>query len=198
MRPHELYTFEARFFEPDHSRLVFPIRLSKGKKIQRVVYLNDRALEIVRRRVPRFPEGPILRNAEGRQWNMSSTNCLFQRVRRKLGLRRIRSLGLIPAPLPRLTGRLEQKDPAKRSEHFKAVIARRKVIAQLAWDHGTKYSIYSMRHAFCTEALENGIDAITVSVLMGHRDTTMISRVYSHINQRHEHMRQAANRARGA
>jgi integrase len=39
---------------------------------------------------------------------------------------------------------------------------------------------------------------VTVSVLMGHRDTTMISRVYSHLTQRQEHLRQAANRARGA
>jgi hypothetical protein len=31
---------------------------------------------------------------------------------------------------------------------------------------------------------------------MGHRDTTMISRVYSHVDQRHQHMRQAANKAR--
>ena len=40
--------------------------------------------------------------------------------------------------------------------------------------------------------------AVTVSVLMGHRDTTMISRVYSHVGERHDHMRKAANRARGA
>jgi len=39
---------------------------------------------------------------------------------------------------------------------------------------------------------------VTVSVLMGHRDTTMISRVYSHLSQRHDHLREAANRARGA
>jgi integrase len=198
MRPHELYTFEARFFEADNGRLVFPVKLSKGKKVQRVVYLNARALEIVRRRVPLHPDGPVMRNAGGRPWNMSSTNCLFQRVRRAIGRRRLRAQGLIPPPLPRLTGSSEQKDAVKRAEHFEAVLARRRVIAKLAWDLGTKYSIYALRHAFCTEALENGIDAVTVSVLMGHRDTTMIARHYAHVGQRTEHMRQAANRARGA
>ena len=74
----------------------------------------------------------------------------------------------------------------------------RQLIHRLAWEHGTKYSLYAFRHAFCTEALENGLDAVTVSVLMGHRDTTMIARHYSHVHQRHEHMRDAARKARGA
>ncbi|HYT90303.1 MAG TPA: site-specific integrase [Gemmataceae bacterium] len=198
MRPHELYTFEARFFEPENGRIVFPIKLSKGKKIQRVVYLNDIGLEIVKRRVVQFPSGPVLRNADGKPWNMSSTNCLFQRVRRTLGRRRIVTLGLMPPKLKRLTGTPAQKDPVLRKEHEEKVLARRKLIAKLAWDHGTKYSIYAFRHAFCTEALENGIDAVTVSVLMGHRDTTMIARHYAHVDQRTEHMRQAARKVRGA
>lgn len=195
MRPAELYSFEARFFEPEAGRLVFPVRLSKGKKFQRVVYLDDKALEIVRRRVQRFPEGPVLRNADGRAWNMSSTNNLFQRVRVNLGRGRLQQLGLVPPKVPRLKAH-ERAEQGLRAGHERRVLERRSRINRLAWEHGTKYSIYAMRHAFCTEALENGLDAVTVSVLMGHRDTTMISRVYSHVDQRHQHMRQAANRAR--
>jgi integrase len=45
MRPAELCSFEARLFEPGPGRLVFPVRLTKGKKTQRVVYLSDRAPE---------------------------------------------------------------------------------------------------------------------------------------------------------
>lgn len=195
MRPAELYTFEAQFFEPEAGRIVFPVKLSKGRRWQRVVYHNDRALEIVRRRVQRFPEGPVMRNADGRPWNMSSTNNLFQRVRVNLGRGRLQQLGLVPPKVPRLKA-AERSDRRLRAEHERKVLERRRQVNRLAWQHGTKYSIYAMRHAFCTEALENGLDAVTVSVLMGHRDTTMISRVYSHVDQRNQHMRQAANRAR--
>jgi len=195
MRPNELFTAQARFFEPDNSRLVFPIRLSKGQRVHRVVYLNAAALAIVKRCCLKNPDGPFLRNTEGRPWCGESVNCVFQRVRRELGRRRLKAAGLFPPPVKRLTGTPAQRDPVKRAEQHAMVLARRKQIGKLAWEHGTKYSLYAFRHAFCTEALENGLDAVTVSVLMGHRDTTMISRVYSHVHQRHEHMKQAANRA---
>jgi integrase len=61
---------------------------------------------------------------------------------------------------------------------------------------GKKYSLYSLRHSFCTDALERGLDAVTVAVLMGHRDTVMISRVYSHLTERTDHLRKAVNRIR--
>jgi integrase len=197
MRPHELFTAEARFFEPDNARLVFPVRLSKGKKVQRVVYLNDKALRIVSAAAAANSTGPLLRNSEGNPWRMASVNCLFQRVRRELGRRRLHRLGLLPPKIPRMTAPV-RKDKTLRAEQERKVLARRKEVHRLAWEHGIKYSLYAFRHAFCTEALENGVDAVTVSVLMGHRDTTMISRVYSHLTQRQEHLRDAANRARGA
>ena len=128
---------------------------------------------------------------------MSSTNCLFQRVRVNLGRGLLRSRGLVPPKVPRLKVH-ERGDEIKRVEQNRRVLERRAEIRRLAWELGTKYSIYAMRHAYCTEALESGLDAVTVSVLMGHRDTTMISRVYSHVDQRHKHMREAANRAKGA
>lgn len=54
-RPHELFTVEASHVDQATGRWVFPIRLSKGKKIQRVVYLSDRALEITRRLLLKHP-----------------------------------------------------------------------------------------------------------------------------------------------
>ncbi len=65
MRPNELFVAEARFFEPENARLVFPVKLSKGKKTQRIVYPNDTALEIVRRCAFKNPDGSLLRNTEG-------------------------------------------------------------------------------------------------------------------------------------
>lgn len=197
MRPHELFTAEARFFEPENGRLVFPVKLSKGKKIQRVVYLNDKALPIVRRNCLEHPTGPILRNADGKPWNGAAVNCLFQRVRKAIGRKRLEELGLLPPKIKRLVG-LERQNPERRRQHEVAALARRKEVSRLAHEHGTKYSLYAFRHAFVTEALVNGVDAVTVSILAGHRDTTMISRHDAHCAQRANHMRQAANRARGA
>ena len=65
----------------------------------------------------------------------------------------------------------------------------------LARQHGLRLSLYLFRHAFITESLVNGLDAVTVSILAGHQDTTMISRHYSHLTQKHDHMRKAANQA---
>lgn len=43
-----------------------------------------------------------------------------------------------------------------------------------------------LRHSFCQRLLTNGVDSVTVSVLMGHRDLTMVARVYSHLAQNAE------------
>lgn len=194
MRPHELFTAEARFLED--ARIVFPVKLSKGRKVQRVVYLNDNALEIVRRNVLKNPSGPLLRNADGEPWNGSAVHCLFQRVRQALGRARIARLGLVPPRIERLTA-VERADAARRRQHEATVLARRQQIKDFAKQHGVKYSLYAFRHAFVTEALVNGVDAVTVSILAGHRDTAMISRHYAHCAQRIDHMRDAVNRARG-
>ncbi len=196
MRPAELFTCEAAFLDGANRRIVFPVKLSKGKRVQRVVYLTDAAWEVASRNAALHPTGALLRNTEGAPWTRAAVNCLFQRVRRTLGLRRVRELGLEPPPVRRrATGPL---DARARARHRRRLRERRRLIRKLAWEHGTKYSLYAFRHAFCTEALVNGLDAVTVSVLMGHRDTTMISRHYAHVCQRTEHMRAAARKARGA
>jgi integrase/recombinase XerC len=59
---------------------------------------------------------------------------------------------------------------------------------------GVKYCAYAIRHGFATRKLEDGLDHITVAALMGHADATMLSKVYSHIGDRHEHLREQLNR----
>jgi integrase len=196
-RPHELFTVEAAFVDLDNARWVFPVRQSKARKAQRVVYLTEKALEITRRLMVKHPQGPLFRNSDGRPWCVSSAKCRFQRLRDELGRRRLREFGLLPPKLKRLTFP-ERQDPRRREEHRQAVLARRRQIKELGKRYGVKYSLYAFRHAFCTEALESGLDAVTVSVLMGHRDTTMISRHYSHLTQQLGHLRDAARKARGA
>jgi len=197
-RPHELFSVEARFVDLANGRWVFPVRESKGKKVQRVVYLTEKVLAITRRLMADHPEGPLFRNSDGNPWCVSSVKCRFQRFRDEIGRRRLVRLGLMPRKIKRLSY-AERQEPGRREAHRQAVLARRRQVKALAKPHGTKYSLYSFRHAFCTAALESGqLDAVTVSVLMGHQDTTMISRHYSHLTERLSHLREAVRKARGA
>ena len=41
---------------------------------------------------------------------------------------------------------------------------------------GRKICLYEFRHSFCHRALKNGVDAVTVGNLMGHRDAAMAAR----------------------
>lgn len=62
---------------------------------------------------------------------------------------------------------------------------------------GRKLCLYHFRHSFATRMLLAGVDAMVVAHWLGHRDTSMLGRVYGHLSQRpeflHEKLR-AANR----
>ena len=53
---------------------------------------------------------------------------------------------------------------------------------------------YALRHSFATDALAKQIPVVLVAELMGHKDTSMMS-VYSHISDRHDVLREAAEKA---
>lgn len=59
---------------------------------------------------------------------------------------------------------------------------------------GVRYCAYLLRHGFATRKLEEGLDHVTVAALMGHADATMLSKVYSHIGERHGHLHEQLNR----
>lgn len=60
---------------------------------------------------------------------------------------------------------------------------------------GVKYRLYDMRHSFITNALKRGVDPITLQHLVGHKDLSMISKIYAKVQQDVGHMRRAAARA---
>jgi len=62
---------------------------------------------------------------------------------------------------------------------------------------GKKYHLGAFRKGFATEALKAGVDTVTVAHLMGHRDPSMVSKVYGQVQQDPEHMANAAKRAKG-
>ncbi len=65
----------------------------------------------------------------------------------------------------------------------------------LAKKIGVKYCLTDYRHTFATRLLTAGVDALTVSILLGHADTSMLSRVYAHINHDHGYLMEALRKA---
>ncbi|WP_339744504.1 tyrosine-type recombinase/integrase [uncultured Rubinisphaera sp.] len=58
---------------------------------------------------------------------------------------------------------------------------------------GFRVIAYGARHSWATDALMSGsVDPISVACLMGHKDATMVSRVYSHLTKNPEFLRSQA------
>ena len=139
-RPQEMTKMEARHVEVKNQRAVIPMKEAKGKKRIRIVYFTDNSLEIVKRRMDRYPEGPLFRNTRGAKWTAFSVDCRFKRLAEKFG---------------------------------------------------KKIALYDLRHSFSTRLLEAGVDPLTVSILLGHVDTTVLTKVYAHVAQNSEHLLKA-------
>lgn len=56
---------------------------------------------------------------------------------------------------------------------------------------------YVLRHTFCTDALLRGVDPLTVAHLMGHKDASMVFKVYSHLAQQDEFLQAKLKQATG-
>lgn len=62
---------------------------------------------------------------------------------------------------------------------------------------GVKGTSYLYRHKFATDALAKGVPDATVASLLGHTSTAMIYRHYSHLGERADVLKAAADRVRG-
>jgi integrase len=79
-RPQETLRVEARHADLANRRIVLPPKEAKGKKRYRIIYLNDRALDLVRCKMQEHPEGPIFRNTDGNPWTAWAVNNRFCRL----------------------------------------------------------------------------------------------------------------------
>lgn len=64
-------------------------------------------------------------------------------------------------------------------------------VYRLSRSVGIKKAMYDARHGFADRKLLQGHDVLTVAHLMGHRDATMVARVYSHLDRHTDHLKKA-------
>lgn len=203
-RPQESLRVEARHVDLKNHRWVFPSSEAKGERVPRVVYLTDVALQITERAMQANPEGKLFRNATGGPWSPDAVNCGFDRIQQRMAKEEMKRQGIfitdrdiaefIPklSPTRKRKGELVKKTAAELRREAKT-----KLINRLATSLAPRYSLYAIRHSWATHALERGVDSITVAVLMGHSDTSTLARVYQHLTQNPEFMREQATRAVG-
>jgi integrase len=201
-RPQESLRVEARHVDLTHRRWIIPKRESKTKRLTRVVYLNDKALEITARLTKLYPEGPIFRNTNGKPWTTEAVNCAFQCIRHRMGRQIMKDRGLtigeqeIKKKIKSLCPtRLSNGKTVKKSKTDLRTEARRKLVDRRCIDLTPCYSLYALRHSWATRALMKGVDPLTVAILMGHEDPSMLSRVYQHLSLNPKHMLSEAQRA---
>ncbi len=53
---------------------------------------------------------------------------------------------------------------------------------------GKHYCAYSVRHLTATRWLEAGLDHITVAKLLGHKDASMLAKIYQHIGEKNDYL----------
>jgi integrase len=195
-RAAECLAIECRHLELVEHRIVFPVREEKMQRIPRIIYLTDKAEEIVWRLALKSPQSTIFRNTNGRPWATESVNCAFVALQVRMGLKILEREGFVLTeeeiqakiatfkPEWRVKGRMVRKPPSELRQE-----ARRKLRIAAACRRVPKHCLTEFRHSYCHRLLKAGVDALTVSVLMGHSDPTMIAKVYSHLSHAPDYLR---------
>lgn len=203
-RPQESLRVEARHVDLANQRWVFPKTESKMKRVVRTVYLTDKAMAITRRLMLTHPEGALFRNVDGKPWTTEAVNCAFKAIRQRIGKDEIKRRGetipekAISALIPKLcpTRTSQGKKILKNAAELRCE-AKRKQTFRRAIELAPRYSLYALRHSWATNALQNGVDPLTVAILMGHQDPSTLAKVYQHLSLNPAHMLQQARRAVG-
>ncbi len=201
-RPQESLRVEARHVDTTNQRWVIPPSEAKGERITRTVYLTDRALEISKRLMEQHPEGKLFRNAKGDSWTCAAVNCAIDRMRVRIGKRELKRLGRqvstndIASFIPELSPTRKSKGTEfRKTDAELRCEAKNKLTKRLAASLVPRYSLYAFRHSFATHALERGVDSVTVAVLMGHSDPSMLAKVYQHLTQNPKFMLEQVKKA---
>jgi integrase len=199
-RVQEIRKVEAKHFLEAERCWVFPRKQSKGKRSPRTVYLNDIALAITKRCVAENPAGAVFRNSKGKPWSKNAIVLRFNKIARpsvkKCAFCEHHAVAFLRGkyvPAKEKRGRKYTyvcKECIKRKRFTKEMLAA--IVLPIAGLEDACTT--SFRHSFITRALKSRVAGITVSVLVGHADTRMISRVYAHLEQDPVFLREELNR----
>jgi len=184
-RPQESLIVESRHVQLDRCRWFIPKDEAKGRKHDRVVYLNDRAVEITRRLMLAHPEGPLFRNTTGRAWTTDAVNCAFVQLQTRMGLQKLNGPRCKKVRVPK----------EKRAERKLEVAARKKDRESRARKLADKFCLYHLRHTWMNRLLTIGVDSLTVAVLAGHVDPSTLATTYQHLSQNSAFLLSEAKRA---
>jgi integrase len=204
-RPQESLRLEIRHVDLKHQRWVIPRTEAKGKKAPRVVYLSEESVRITEHLIAGRADGFVFRNSQGKKWTVSAVNCAFKRIRDRLG---IKEMDRLKIQIPESEIEAEEKKVKKTRCRAGVVLtktkseirceAKSKVRKRLAQSYAPKYSLYALRHSWATNALQSGVDSLTVAILMGHQDPSMLAKVYQHLSHNPAHLLEQARRAANA
>lgn len=201
-RPQESLRVEVRHVDIKNRRWIFPKEEAKGKKAVRIVYLTDAAFSITEKLMTQVDDGHLFRNTNGRPWSPDSVNSALDAVRRRIGKDRMKENGevITDKQIATLAATLKSVRSVNGREIEKTASdlrseAKYKLITRRAYDLVPRVSLYALRHSWATNALQQGVDPLTVGILMGHRDPSTLSRVYQHLSLSPDHMLSQAKRA---
>lgn len=202
-RPQESLIVRASHVDEKNQRWIIPPSEAKGERYSRVIYLTDEALAITHKLMLRHPEGNLFCNSQGKPWTADTVNCAFDRVRERMGKKVMATKGLtisdkeITEFVKILTKTKKEKGVLrdKRLAELRCE-AKCKLTKRLAAALAPRYSLYALRHTWATNALQRGVDCVTVAELMGHSDPSTLAKTYQHISKNPEFMLAQAKRAR--
>ncbi len=199
-RVQEIRKVEARHFEPAERRWVFPPSEAEGKKVSRVVYLNDIAFEITERLAKKYPKGPIFRNKNGNPWKRNAIRCRFRKLNNEIE-KPCDFCGTAEKNQAIARVRVEVRRRMDKHEKRKHVCLDCKERMQLTSEQVILFPPFvkgfcatAIRHSWITRALMSGIHPITVSVLAGHLNLHMVASRYQHLSKHPDFLLEQLNK----
>jgi integrase len=195
-RAQECLLVERRHLE-EH-RIVLPVEDEKMQRAPRIIYLTETAEAILQRLALRHPKGPIFRNTKGEPWTPDAVVCAFGQLRGRMGRKVLydEEFEIPESEINELIPHLSQnrRSGDQKTDKELREEARRKLWDRHAKDKAPRYCLTAFRHSFAHRLLRSGVDALTVSVLMGHVDPSMVARVYSHLSHAPDYLRESLKR----
>jgi integrase len=209
-RPQESLIVEARHVDLANQRWVLQQSEEKNREAIRIIYLTDRALDIVRRLMLVRPEGPLFRNSRGDPWTADSVNCAFARIRTRIGRKLLKPKVEANDKRGKMVY-VDERDVRHYAARMKRGVrggkpqtdarllheARKRLTNRAALKAAPKYSLYALRHTWMNRLLTSGVDALTVAILAGHKDPSTLAKYYQHLSLNPGHLLAQAKKAAG-